>query len=492
MNRLTLARIVACLVFGVSLSSFAQSKGIDSLPAEDQEIAKALEFKTLTPAPLAERRWTYIKGEIVLVNNSPRNSITDKLHAQMSMLFVNKDQEWVVVNCGDVPFAVTTKGPETVHVACKGENKTFEKFLGDKKAPPLTTRTIVRYGDVVIYEEPLSPVAASAPAEWWTKPTGILGKADDAAVAAQNAVSGSAPPTTPNVAGASAKSGKSNNMPATIPAVAPAPTPTGNGPATVPAPSTAPATPDTTTPAIANTPTAASAGLVLDRNWASPMQGGKAAMQELGALLSPFAQPSPDMAPSPGLKLFEEVTYLMPYAEARKKLNLNQRLVPKAKVECAGFPKDSFYSYAFDGVFEGHFNKLYLVTDKADQVVAVQLVTGNPNRTDVDAPYYPTDGHTYNFINSRAKATTRLWVDHKPFFQGKDGWRKYDPKSGGTSGQPSGEVGLLRIDSLLMDPKPDSTRNVRGSNWKALEAVRLYLPKPMMEIILHCIRGANR
>jgi hypothetical protein len=218
------------------------------------------------------------------------------------------------------------------------------------------------------------------------------------------------------------------------------------------------------------------------------MQGGKAAMQELATLLSPFAKPIPNTAPSPGLKIFEGVTYLMPFEEARKALNLNQRVVPKVKVIYPGFPKDSFFHYAFDGAFEGHFNKLYIVTDKADQVVAVQLVAGSPKIDQVDAPYKSTDWHTYNFINSRSKAITRLWVDHKPYFEDDRGWQKYDPKY--SYRQPKGEVGLLRIDSLLMDPV-DRDGSL-DSNWKALEAVRLYLPKPMMELILHCIRNTSR
>lgn len=229
-------------------------------------------------------------------------------------------------------------------------------------------------------------------------------------------------------------------------------------------------------------------GLVLERGWDTPMQGGSATIKDLGAILSVFAKPAVDTQPQPALRLYNEVTYLMPLADARRSLGLNSQVISKNPVGCPGFPKGSFFHYAYDGVFEGHFNKLYLVTDKADQVIAVQLVAETPKRDQVDAPYKPTDWHTYNFINSRSKAVTRLWVDHKPFYQEKERWREYSPTL--TSSQPKEDVVLLRIDSLLMDPI--DRRGYRDANWKALESVRLYIPKPIMGLILTCINKGNR
>lgn len=212
-------------------------------------------------------------------------------------------------------------------------------------------------------------------------------------------------------------------------------------------------------------------------------------MEDLGALLSPFAQPSSDTSKAPSIKLFQGVTYLMPYVEAKEKLHLIQKVVPKNKVVCPGFPRDSFFHYSFSGSFEGHFNQLYIVVDKADQVVAIQLVTEAPKTDLVDAPYKETVWHAYNFVNSRTKASRRLWIDHKPFFQDKQGWREYSAKY--TYGQPKEPVDVLRIDSLLMNPDLTNSGS-RGTNWKALEAVRLYLPKPMMELILFCVRSSNK
>ena len=285
-----------------------------------------------------------------------------------------------------------------------------------------------------------------------------------------------APPSTPRPIASSA---------AVTPSASPAPTATTLV-ATVPTISTPSSRPAPPSPPAA--PSQPAGGLVLDRNWATPMQGGSATMRDLGALLSPFAKAATDLAPSPGLTIFEGVTYLMPLAQAKAALNLRQQVVPKNVVACPGFPVSSLYAYCFDAAIDGHFNKLYLVTDKADQVVAVELLAESPKRDQVDAPNNATDWHTYDFINTRVKAITTLWIDHKPFFENKGRWEQYDPKY--SSRQPSGETGLVRIDSLLLDPASTKGYKGRGYNWKPLKAMRLYLPKPMMELILQCISGA--
>jgi len=56
--------------------------------------------------------------------------------------------------------------------------------------------------------------------------------------------------------------------------------------------------------------------IVLDKGWQTPIQGGSATMEDLGVLLSPFAQPSNDTSQAPKTEIYQGVTYLMPYAEA--------------------------------------------------------------------------------------------------------------------------------------------------------------------------------
>ena len=472
------------------LTAFAQTPiGIDTLPAEDQEIVRGLAFKKLEPAPLASRRFSYIKGEVEVENTGPKNSIAGKLHADMSLLFLNKDQDWVVVSCGK-DFAITTKGHEAIQLSFHEENDLFETLFGDRNAKPVTTHTVVRYGGVVIFEDPLDPIGASAPKEWWTQKTGVIGHASDDVVAAL-----SKPAAPPPIA--MADIGSPSKAPSTVPPPAPPSTPKPSmsstaappaPPPAVPAPAPAPApTPPATVPV---QPITQPQGVVLDRLWLTPIQGGSATIKDLGALLSPFASPSANTAAAPNLKIYRGVTYLMPYLEAKKVLSLEQKVVPKNKVICPGFPRDSFFHYSFSGSFEGHFNQMYIVTDKADQVVAIQLVSESPKVDQVDAPSKPTDWHAYNFVNSRTKGTKRLWIDHKPWYEDKTGWHEYSATN--AYRQPKGELEVLRIDTVLLDPATGNSSVYRGNGWKPLEAVRLYLPKPMMELILQCVRSTNR
>lgn len=226
------------------------------------------------------------------------------------------------------------------------------------------------------------------------------------------------------------------------------------------------------------------AAIILDNGWASPMHGGTTSMKELGSLLSVFARPSPNLDAAPDIELYRGVTYLMPLAEAKTKLNLTSSIVPKNKVITAGFPKDSLFHHCFDGIFEGVYNKLYLVTDKADQVVAIQLVSESPRRDQAEPVFEAPDWSMFNFINNRRKATTKLWVYHDVYFLKTGTWRQY--KATSTINQPTGNETILRIDSVLMDPAL-SRNGYRTQDWKFLETSRLYLPKPLMELILHYI-----
>ena len=477
---------LACLaVLGSSLTAFSQtSPGIDTLPAEDQEIIRGLAFKKLDPSPLASRRFSYIKGEVEVENTGPKNSIAGKLRADMSMLFLNKDHDWVVVSCGK-DFAITTKGHEAIQLSFHEENDLFENLFGDRKAKPLTTHTIVLYGGVVIFEDPHDPIATNAPKDWWTQKTGVIGHASDDVIAALSKSAPPAPPPIPTPAPppAPASTAKPSMPSTTAPPVPAVPVPTTPAPPPVPTPAPTPAT------TVAVQPVTQPQGVVLDRLWLTPIQGGSATLKDLGALLSPFASPSANTAGAPNLKIYRGVTYLMPLLEAKKALSLEQKVVPKNKVICPGFPRDSFFHYSFSGNYEGHYNQLYIVTDKADQVVAIQLVAEAPKVDQVDAPSKPTEWHAYNFVNSRTKGTKRLWIDHKPWFEDKKGWHEYSATN--AYRQPKGELEVLRIDTVLLDPDLTTYGN-RGQNWKPLEAVRLYLPKPMMELILQCVNTSRR
>ncbi len=222
--------------------------------------------------------------------------------------------------------------------------------------------------------------------------------------------------------------------------------------------------------------------IVLSGNWQTPLQGGGTSAKELGMLLSAFYQPSVSLTASKDIIIFDKVHFLMPLEEAKKALGLPSNVTPKAGVAGGGFPRDSLFHHVFDGNFEGHFNKLYLITDKADQVVSVQLVAESPEKSWVRFPQ-ESDWHVYNFINSRSKAITRLRIDHTIYYlrKGWDSWSSYSPERSDTRPEATP---VIRIDSVLVDP------GRRGSSTDAryMEAVRWYVPRPLGELIMHCTR----
>jgi len=240
-------------------------------------------------------------------------------------------------------------------------------------------------------------------------------------------------------------------------------------------------------------PAASPTGIALSKDWDSPMQGGSETLKDLGIVLSRFAKPSSTNAPEPSLTLYPGVTYLMPFEQARQALSLRGALSAKTKLACPGFPKDSFFFVAFDGAFDGHYNRLYLVLDRTDQVVCLQLVDETPKKTDNFSTSYTGDYRTYNFVNYRNRATPKLKISHRVFYNTSrtGGWSEIYRDGWVSSDQA--KTRLFRIDSLLVDPDGTVTRN-RGytsHTSKPLEEVRWYIPLPLAELILQCINRAG-
>jgi hypothetical protein len=64
-------------------------------------------------------------------------------------------------------------------------------------------------------------------------------------------------------------------------------------------------------------------------------------------------------------------------------------------VDCPGFPDRSFGFYEMRGSFGQDFDRLLLVVDGADQVVAVQLVSSKPLTARLDASFVSERWHAY-------------------------------------------------------------------------------------------------
>jgi hypothetical protein len=145
-------------------------------------------------------------------------------------------------------------------------------------------------------------------------------------------------------------------------------------------------------------------------------------IRDLGRLLRDYGKPGEDLAPHPEVKIDRGVTYLMPLAQAEQRLGLDSHaLKTRARVACAGFP-DGLTYIGYD-VKAGIYQRLYIVTDLADQVVCIEYVAPNV----VDAPpsppwrVMPGEWHVYDYVNDRTKGQPRIEIDTRVLDRRNDG-----------------------------------------------------------------------
>jgi hypothetical protein len=111
--------------------------------------------------------------------------------------------------------------------------------------------------------------------------------------------------------------------------------------------------------------------------------------------------------------------FLDQFAEV-KGLKLNKARV---SIGMSGFPKNSFYYHSYDGDFSSRvphkgctFNRMYIVTDGWDQVVAVQFTSEVPRGAD----YIKHTGiGIFNFVQFRRKGSSTAWVRYMTVGEGE-------------------------------------------------------------------------
>lgn len=217
--------------------------------------------------------------------------------------------------------------------------------------------------------------------------------------------------------------------------------------------------------------------IVLKPGWDTPMQGGSRTHKDLSVVLNGFATASADVAFVGDIDLFQGVKYLMPLEDAVKVLGIKQRSPSAKRVVCPGFPRDTLNYVSYDGLFDGAFNRIDIVTDMANQVVTLQIVDETPKDAGDSSD---TEGeNTYNFVGYRVKAVTSMKVRFRPDVYSKtfDRWRKIE----NWSSSPKGDMPkVLRVESYLLE----------RSN-RRLETVRWFVPRPFANLIFHCIKKAQ-
>lgn len=227
-------------------------------------------------------------------------------------------------------------------------------------------------------------------------------------------------------------------------------------------------------------------GVVLDRYWETMvLGGGSATRRDLGRLLSSFAKSNPNLNGATDLEIYPGVTYLTPVREAAQRLGVAGKISTKNSVASPGFPKSSIFYYSVDGMFEGEYNRMLLITDKADQVLSIQLVAENPGASEAFHHWYrgDADWHCYNFINHRVKTVATLRVRHLLSYQVHDRWRSQQ------SNEPI-DAELVRADLFLVS-EDLHTRHRSTPRYKVVEASRWYVPRPFAELILYCLGKAT-
>jgi hypothetical protein len=203
--------------------------------------------------------------------------------------------------------------------------------------------------------------------------------------------------------------------------------------------------------------------IALPAGWDTRMQGGDITMRELQSILSRYCSPGVDLsgADSP---LYNDVRYLMDANQAIRILNLPRSLPSHGQVITPGFPRSSLSFSTFDGMFEGQFNRLDLVTDAANKVVCIQMVDEHSRSSDL--PDADDTWNTYNFIHSGLRASDTMKVAIKSEREGD----------------------VIRIETRLFQHFRHRVGRSVTAHTEVKQKTKLLLPIPFARIILHCVQ----
>jgi len=230
--------------------------------------------------------------------------------------------------------------------------------------------------------------------------------------------------------------------------------------------------------------------LILNPMWKRPPIGVRRTCEELTALLQTACDAKSDLSAHPDLKLYGEITYLMPAAQVAVKLS--KGLGIRRAIACDAFPKDCFFSVTVDGYTGDGFTKFLLVTDYANQVVGVALVNENVTDATSTTSTYATGGYRY-----RAKGQDREWTIYDFIRGGTKGSKQtcitHETKTGGETVQLTtrllgwkGTGGTYHERS--QGNSPCDTGYAYGWTPQAKETVCLILAKPVAEFLLDTAR----
>src|SRR5881392_1082648 len=205
----------------------------------------------------------------------------------------------------------------------------------------------------------------------------------------------------------------------------------------------------------------------LQPGYDSRMQGGDISMREMQLLLSSHCSEGVDLSGA-GTKIYNGITYLMDSEQAATNLGLAHSVPSRVPVAAPGFPKNSMYYVGYDGAFEGHFNRIYLVTDVANKVVAVQLLDEHPKaRWKSAASLAAASWSSYNFVNARMRASDLMRVQAVAKRQG----------------------GVITIETQMYQRVRSRVGRKTIERYEEQENSKLFITVPFARIILRCAQA---
>jgi len=189
--------------------------------------------------------------------------------------------------------------------------------------------------------------------------------------------------------------------------------------------------------------------------WDQPTGGVTAYGREWPRLLARFAEPSADTRVDAAVVLYPGIACMTTAREAARALK--QELPVRRPVATPGLPRDSLFSYQFEGDFSGA-SRLVLVCDQNDRVVMVQLTDERPVPARLEPALFSSNWSVVDFIGARLRDAEEGLIGHQV--------RKQD--------------GLVRIHSELTEP---------ANNRQVVRRSQLLMPEQMAALILHASQG---
>ncbi|MDD5519451.1 MAG: hypothetical protein PHI84_01395 [Kiritimatiellae bacterium] len=138
------------------------------------------------------------------------------------------------------------------------------------------------------------------------------------------------------------------------------------------------------------------------------LRGGELILTEMKSLLSSSGSPEIDVSSHPEIIVYENVVYMAPLSASVKGLGI-VKVSSAHEVANPAFPKGSRY-YKYD-VKVGDLNKLLLVTDTEDKIIAAHLVDEAPKK--VRMFKHSTEKSLTDIVQTRQKGNGRWAVAQK-------------------------------------------------------------------------------